>query len=238
MAEVELDKKSIEEMIDYLLDQAERPIAELVLESDEILKDAAQKFLTVLNFEEQKLIKLKNNIKELQKIKRQINKMYSTKEEIEKARESNPLYKSYNDKINEIKNQVEIQTAIRNIYSAGLAFQDMVNKALGQDPIVVVTASSGNKTASYKIPLREVLNSDNTVVEIGSKGNIALRFQTSYKQLENKANDSLNAISKIKSKVQDLKELDLLNKTYQTVMKRFNSYKGKNDKGKEVGIIL
>ena len=238
MAEIQLDKKSIEEMVEYLLEQAERPIAELVLEDDVLLKNAAEIFLSVLNFEEQKILQLKTNIKQLQKIKRQIDKLYSTAEEKQLARESNQQYKEYRDKIEEIKNQVEIQQAIRNIYSAGLAFQDMVNKALGQDPIVVVTASSGDKTASYRVPLRQVLNSDNTIIEIGSKGNIALRFRTSYKQMEAQALDSLNAISKIESKVRDLKELSFLNKTYQTILKRFDTYKGINEKGKEVGIIL
>lgn len=236
--DIQLDKQEIEKIVEYLLDQAERPVSEMVLESDELLKNAAQMFLSVLEFEEKKLIKLKENIKQLQKIKRQIDKMYSTKIEKENAKSQNELYKNYSNQIENIKNQTEIQQAIRNIYSAGLAFQDMVNKAIGQDPIVVVTASSGGKTASYKVPLREVLDPDNTVVEIGSKGGISLRFRTSYKQMETKAIDSLNAISKIESKIKDTEELNNLNNVYQTILKRFETYKGINEKGKEVGIIL
>lgn len=238
MIEVELNKESIEQMVEYLLDQAERPIADLILEDDEILKDAARKYLLILNFEEKKLIKLKMNIKKLQEIKRQIDKIYNTKEEVLAARETNTLYQEYNSKINEIKNQIEIQQAIRNIYSAGLAFQDMVNKAIGQDPVVVVTASAHKQVASYKVPLRQVLDPDNTVIEIGSRGEISLRFRTSFKQLEEKANDSLNSISKIESKITNPEEFEALNKTYLTVLKRFDTFKGINEKGKEVGIIL
>lgn len=238
MSDVTINKTDIERIVDYLLNQAERPIAEMVSESDEFLKDAANKFLIVLEYEEKKLEQLKQNINKLQQIKRQINKTYTTKVDREGARSRNEKYQEYNNKVTELKKQTEIQQSIRNIYSAGLAFQDIVNKALGQDPIVVVTASASGNTVSYKVPLRSVLDPNNTVIEIGSKGGISLRFRTSLKQMEEQAMDSLNAISKIETKIQDVNELAALNRTYHTVLERFHNYKGKNDKGKEVGIIL
>ena len=231
--DVTLDENVISQMVEELLEKAEEPIESLVKESDEVIKQAAQNFLQVLNFEEKNLQVLKNCLTQMKKFKK-ANKSKDGGWVNESAERQ---YNIYSDQVSEIKNDLVIQRAVKNIYKAGLAFQDITNKAIGQDPQVVITTALKKENASYKISLRELLESDITHLEIGSKGGISLRINTSYATLEEKANDLQSSIEKLSSN--DLIDQSNLNKVYAEAIRRFEKYKGISSKSnKKVGIIL
>lgn len=231
--DITLDENVISQMVEELLEKAEEPIESLVKESDEVIKQAAQNFLQVLNFEEKNLQILKNCLTQMKKFKK-ANKSKDGGWANESAERQ---YSIYSDQVSEIKNDLVIQKAVKNIYKAGLAFQDIANKAIGQDPQVVITTALKKENASYKISLRELLESDITHLEIGSRGGISLRINTSYATLEEKANDLQSSIEKLSSN--DLNDQRNLNKVYAEAIRRFEKYKGISSKSnKKVGIIL
>ena len=157
--EIEITEQTINQIVEALLSQSERPIQELVQESDQILKQAARQFLAVVEYEKQYISKLEEVLQAKKKWESSFiseNKInYDSIEDVKSALRNSAAYKNYNMQVATLKKDASMQQSIKNIYKAGMAFQDMINKALNQDPILTYVSSKGTNVGIYSIPLRE-----------------------------------------------------------------------------------
>ena len=239
--EIEITEQTINQIVEALLSQSERPIQELVQESDQILKQAARQFLAVVEYEKQYISKLEEVLQAKKKWESSFiseNKInYDSIEDVKSALRNSAAYKNYNMQVATLKKDASMQQSIKNIYKAGMAFQDMINKALNQDPILTYVSSKGTNVGIYSIPLREAFAKNLLKVDISSDGAVTMRFSGAYSTLEKYANSIDSEIKRLDTD-RGIQDKPILDRTYQEVMRRFNKYKLVVPKNKVVSVVL
>lgn len=161
---------------------------------------------------------------------------YNNVDDVKAALKNSKIYKNFNTQIGELKKTAAMQESVKNIYKAGLAFQDMINKSLNQNPILTYVTGSGTNVGIYSVPLREAFEKL-LKVDISSDGAVTMRFRGSYSALEKYANSVDSEIKRLESD-RGIEDKPVLDATYQEVMRRFNKYKLPIPKNKVVSVVL
>lgn len=236
--EIDLDQKDVDKLIENLLSEAEKPVQEIVKTDNEMLKDAARKFLSVLEFEEQRVKILQDVLNEKKKWEQEFNKTSNLSgDDLSKARRNTIEYQNYNTRVKNLKKDIQMQKSITNIYKAGMAFQDIMNKAIGQNPILVLVSNTTKGSAAFEVPLRDAFAKKILNIDISSDGKITMRFKAPLGTLNKYAKDVDNEINKIEN-TRGTDDTQYLDKAYREVLRRFNKYKIKNAKSKYVSVVL
>ena len=231
---VQIDNSTINALVNELLDEASRPTQELVQLSMKEIKQAAKNYLLILEQEKNNIKNLELALETQKKFVREQAKNFNSKVELK----SSKTYIEQRERIKQEQKQQSTRESIINIYKASLAFQDLLNGFIGQEMIITYLASNKSKVGVYNIPLKEAFQQGLLNIDITSKTyEVSMRFNGSISKLEKLANDVDNVISKMEAGI-SVEEVGILDSTYKEVVRRFKTYKGKNKKGKEVGIIL
>ena len=231
---VEIDKNTINALVNELLDEAARPTKELVELSMKEIKQAAKNYLLVLETEKNNIKNLENALEIQKKYVREQLKNFSSKAELK----SSKTYIQQREKIKQEQKMQSTRESIINIYKASLAFQDLLNGIIGQEMIITYLASNKSKVGVFNIPLKEAFKQGLLKIDITSKTyEVSMRFNGSISKLEKLANDVDSIISKMEAGIPE-QEIGILDSTYREVVRRFKTYKGENKNGKQVGIVL
>lgn len=231
---VQIDKNTINALVEELLDEAARPTKELIELSMKEIKQAAKNYLLILETEKKNIENLKNALEIQKKYVREQAKNFSSKAELKSS-------KTYIQQREKIKQEQKVQStreSIINIYKASLAFQDLLNGIIGQEMIITYLASNKSKVGVFNIPLKEAFKQGLLKIDITSKTyEVSMRFNGSISKLEKLANDVDSIISKMEAGISE-QEIGTLDSVYKEVVRRFKTYKGENKNGKQVSIVL
>lgn len=231
---VQIDKNTINALVEELLDEAARPTKELIELSMKEIKQAAKNYLLILETEKKNIENLKNALEIQKKYVREQAKNFSSKTELKSS-------KTYIQQREKIKQEQKVQStreSIINIYKASLAFQDLLNGIIGQEMIITYLASNKSKVGVFNIPLKEAFKQGLLKIDITSKTyEVSMRFNGSISKLEKLANDVDSIISKMEAGISE-QEIGTLDSVYKEVVRRFKTYKGENKNGKQVSIVL
>jgi hypothetical protein len=130
-----------------------------------------------------------------------------------------------------------MQKSITNIYKAGMAFQDIMNKAIGQNPVLVLISNTTKDSAAFEVPLRDAFAKKILNIDISSDGKITMRFRAPLGTLNKYAKNVDNEINKIEN-IRGTDDTQYLDRAYREILRRFNKYKIKNAKSKYVSVVL
>lgn len=232
--DIQIDNNTINMLVNELLDEASRPVNELVELSMDQIRQAAKNYLLILETENKKIENLKVALDIQKKYVQEQNKNFNSKAELK----SSKAYIEQREKIKQEQKDAAVRDGIFNIYKASLAFQDLLNGVIGQEMVITYLASNKSKVGVFNIPLKEAFKQGLLNIDITSKTyEISMRFKGSISKLEKLAIDVDNVISKMEAGISK-EQVGILDATYKEVARRFRNYKGVNKKGKQVGIVL
>lgn len=232
--DIQIDNNTINMLVNELLDEASRPVNELVKLSMDQIRQAAKNYLLILETENKKIENLKVALDIQKKYVQEQNKNFNSKAELK----SSKAYIEQREKIKQEQKNAAVREGIFNIYKASLAFQDLLNGVIGQEMVITYLASNKSKVGVFNIPLKEAFKQGLLNIDITSKTyEISMRFKGSISKLEKLAIDVDNVISKMEAGISK-EQVGILDATYKEVARRFRNYKGVNKKGKQVGIVL
>lgn len=234
---IDVNSSTVDQVADAILELAEQPLESLSKASEDILRQAAKQFLDVLKFEQEKIQQLKDVLEAKKKWENAFNKSAGLEgKALSEYRHQQVEYKNFNAQIVGFKKDAAMQQSIQNIYKAGLGFQDIMNKAIGQNPVIVLQSVTKKDIQSFEVPLKEAFANKILYIDISSDGDITMRFRAPMTRLTKLAMDVDNGIKKIDNgNDEDKKRLDA---AYRTVLERFNKYKLQTPKNKVVSVVL
>jgi hypothetical protein len=235
--EIDVNASTVDQVANAILDMAAQPIESLSKMSEEQLKLAAKKFLDVVDYEQKNIKQLQDVLDAKKKWENAFNKNSGLKgDALSSARHQEEEYIKFNQQIKNLKKEASMQQSIQNIYKAGLGFQDLINKAIGQDPVIILQSVNKKDIQSFEVPLKEAFSKKILYIDISSDGKVTMRFRAPMTRLMQYANDVDSEIKKIDNgDSEDKKNLD---KAYREVLRRFNKYKLQIPKNKVVSVVL
>lgn len=236
--DIELDQNTVDQLVEEILDASSQSIESVSKIPERQLKQAARNFISVLKYEQQNIRILELVLEEKKKWEKTFNKTSSLKgKALTDYRHKQIEYQNFTTKINSMKKDIMIQKSVANIYKAGLAFQDLMNKAIGQDPVIILQAVTTKKIASFEIPLKEAFSKKLLKVDISSDGKVTMRFRAPMGALEKYAASIDSEIQKIDNN-RGMEDKSRLDAAYREVLRRFNKYKLKTPKNNVVSVVL
>ena len=234
---IEVNDQTINDIVETLLSASERSIEDLSQISEDEIRLAAHKFLAVVEYEQKTISQFEYILNEKKKWESDYLKQHKGVDDAKEKMRSSAAYSNFNSQIKAMKKDVTMLQSIQNVYKAGMAFQDIINKTLKQNPILTYVASNKTEVGIYEVPLREAFTKKMLNVDISSDGKITMRFKGSYTLLEKYANAVDTEIKKLETQ-RGTEDKPILDKTYKEVMRRFNTYKLEAPKNKVVSVVL